>query len=120
MITPFSDCAAISLSILLDLVKAIVATNFFLSVTLALLGLLAMVVAIWQWQNVSAAILMLWAMSALWLVRAVYQLIMPQSTAIPGLSLSMMAIFFFTALCFFIPFMVVDEGTMKNRIARRK
>ena len=86
-----------------ELIKTIVATNFFLSVTLVLFGTLAIVIAIWQWQNNSPVKIMLWVMSILWLVRAVYQLILPQGTAIPGLSIGMTAIFSSTAFCFIFP-----------------
>lgn len=86
-----------------ELINAIVATNFFLAVALVLLGALTIVVTIWQWQNLPSVKIILWVMSILWIIRVGYQIIRPQGKMVPGLSLIMLAIFSFTALCFLVP-----------------
>jgi len=93
-----------------ELIDAIVATNFFLSVALVLLGMLTIAVTVWQWHNDSAVTLVLWIMSALWVIRTAYQVIKPQGIAIPGLSIGLVAIFSFVALCFLLPcFMLIRK-----------
>lgn len=69
-----------------ELVKAITATNFFLSVALVLMGVLTIAITIWQWHNVAAVKLVLRILSVLWLIRAGYQIIMPQAAHAPCLA----------------------------------
>lgn len=93
-------------SVPLELIGAIVATNFFLAVALVLMGVLTIVVAAWQWHNVEAVKLILRVMSTMWLIRAAYQIIRPQGTAIPGLAVGLAVVFSITALCFLVSLLI--------------
>ncbi|MCX8061854.1 MAG: hypothetical protein N3D16_04680 [Anaerolineales bacterium] len=92
-----------------ELINAIVATNFFLAVALVLLGALTAIVTIWQWHNLPTVRLTLWIMSILWITRVGYQMVKPQGKMIPGLSIIMLAIFTFTAICFLVPSLLLRE-----------
>lgn len=97
-----------------ELTNAILAINFLLSVSLILFGVMAAVTAIWQWDNVSLRKLVLWSIAILWVLRVGYQLISPQGTMIPGLSLILLAVFTLVALCFLVPAVILQISAGKN------
>lgn len=87
----------------LELTNGISATNFFLALSLVLLGLWTSVVVVKQWDNKSSVTTSLSLMSILWIFRCAYQIILPQGTMIPNLPSVLLVIFSATTLCFVVP-----------------
>ncbi len=87
-----------------ELKRAIEASNFFLSTMLVILGILTIYFAI---REASEVKIMMITMSALWLTRTIYQIVEPQGSLIPGLSVILAVVFFFTSLCFIIPLILI-------------
>lgn len=90
-----------------ELKNAILATNFFLSTCLILLGVMSWIIIQWHWENQFSVKLILIIMNILWASRVTYQLIKPQGTMIPGLTIIMLSMFVFTFLLFLIPLIIV-------------
>ena len=87
-----------------ELKRAIEASNFFLSTMLVLFGILTIYFAIREASEVKT---MLIIMSVLWLTRTIYQIVEPQGSLIPGLSVILTVVFFSTSLCFIIPLILI-------------
>jgi len=96
-----------------ELVRAILATNFFLSLSLSILGAFTLIIAR-RWTNDKLTRLWVWIMSGLWVVRAAYQVVYPQGQLIPGLAVIMEVLFILTALCFLIPAMTMGWRSRKK------
>ena len=87
-----------------ELKRAIVASNFFLSTMLVLLGIVTMYFAICEAKEVRIILII---MSVLWFTRTIYQIVEPQGSLIPGLSEILTVLFFSTSLCFIIPLILI-------------
>ncbi|KAF0214624.1 MAG: hypothetical protein FD178_2256 [Ignavibacteria bacterium] len=87
-----------------ELKRAIEASNFFLSTMLVLFGIVTMYFAISETSEVK---IMMITMSVLWLIRTIYQIVEPQGSLIPGLTVILTVVFFATSLCFIIPLILI-------------
>lgn len=83
-----------------ELKKAIEASNFFLSTVLVILGIETIYFVI---KGANEIRMLMVFMSVLWFVRTIYQIIKPQGSLVPGLSVILIAVFILTASCFIIP-----------------
>ena len=93
-----------------ELTNAVGAANFFLAVTMLLLGLGVLGVIIWSWGNTRGVTFALGGMALLWALRAGYQLLRPLGTAIPGLGVILLVVFCLTAACFAVPAALVHRS----------
>jgi len=87
----------------LELKNGILATNYFLSVCLVLLGGLSLYIFIWKQKEKSTVRAILIVMNILWLNRVLYQIIKPQGLMIPGLRIGLLIVFTISFLLFLIP-----------------
>lgn len=87
-----------------ELKRAIEASNFFLSTMLVLFGILTIYFTISEASEVKIMMIM---MSVLWLTRTIYQIVEPQGSLIPCLSVLLTVVFFATSLCFIIPLILI-------------
>lgn len=83
-----------------ELTRAISATNFFLSFSLSLIGGTSVVLPTIFPEAETFNIVWLWANTALWTARSVYQMANPQGTQIKGLAPAMLTGFILTDLLF--------------------
>lgn len=86
-----------------ELLRAVMATNFFMGLSLAILGAITILLSIRFYQHLSFVRIWMLVMSGLWLVRVIYQVVSPQGRMIPGLSWIMLCAFILTSLLFLIP-----------------
>ncbi len=99
-----------------ELMRGILATNFFLGFSLSIVGALTIIMCIWLWKNLAVMRLWVWTMVLLWAVRFGYQALNPQGQMVPGLAVVMLIIFGLTDLCFLIPALMLTRvnGTSKK------
>ena len=93
-----------------ELVTAISAANFFLSVSMVLLGLAALAVLLWLWESPRGVTLAFSAMALLWALRLGYQILRPQGTMIHGVSALLLVLFGLTTACFLVPAILVHQS----------
>ncbi|TFF91233.1 hypothetical protein EU545_04955 [Candidatus Thorarchaeota archaeon] len=86
-----------------ELVNGIMATNFFFSLLMTLVGVLALLHFFRHWDEPRTTRAFLILLSVLWVVRVIYQALQPQGTMIPGLSVVLLLVFIMTAVLFVIP-----------------
>lgn len=89
----------------LELKNAITATNFFLSLSLILFGVLSLVSFHYFRTNASVMRLICLVLLVLWTARFVYQIFIPQGLMIPYLRYYLLIIFIIPTICFAISFM---------------
>ena len=100
-----------------ELVKAIKAANFFLSLELCVFGVMGMALSFMTATNRKAVLLYLLLMSGLWIIRAVYQLVEPQGSALPvWIQVLLNGSFLITAFMFIIPLALLlrSKGITKD------
>jgi hypothetical protein len=85
-----------------NLVEAVAATNFFMSLSLSLVGASSVVMPFLTDAAAPVNQYWLWANVALWTTRAVYQLVKPQGTYSPALQWGMTGAFVATDILFII------------------
>jgi hypothetical protein len=87
----------------LELKNAITATNFFLSLSLILFGVLSLSSYYYFRTNVSLMKLVCLLLVFLWTARLIYQIFIPQGLIIPYLRYYLLIIFIIPLACFAIP-----------------
>ena len=85
-----------------SLVDAVAATNFFLSLSLSLVGASSVVMPFLSDAAAPASQYWLWANVGLWTIRAIYQLVKPQGTHSAALQWGMAGAFLVTDLLFIV------------------
>jgi hypothetical protein len=86
-----------------ELVAAVRAINFFFSLSLVLFGAVSLILVNHPSANRFTIIVILSALSFLWLARVGLQVIFPQGSLDPVIQYGMLALFIVTTLCFIIP-----------------
>lgn len=85
-----------------SLVDAVAATNFFLSLSLTIVGASNIVMPLLADSATPSGRYWLWANAGLWTTRAVYQLVKPQGSYSPALQWGMTGAFILTDLLFIV------------------
>ena len=83
-----------------ELTRGVGASNFFLSLSLSLIGATSVAFPSLFPDSGPANTAWLWANVCLWTARSIYQAVAPQGTQVPGLAQSMLAGFIITDLLF--------------------
>ncbi len=102
-----------------ELERGVMATNFFMGTSLALLGAWAMVIPTRFGDHDELNAAYLWTMTGLWTARVVYQIASPQGRMIAGLPVVMGAIFGVTDLLFLIPALIRTIPPRRSAAAPR-
>ncbi|MDH5680809.1 MAG: hypothetical protein OEZ36_04420 [Spirochaetota bacterium] len=91
-----------------ELLKAIRAANFFLSLELCVFGVMGITLSLMITTNRKAVLLYLLLMSGLWIIRAFYQLVEPQGGALAlWIQVLLNGSFLLTALLFIVPLLLL-------------
>jgi len=100
-----------------ELERGVMATNFFMGTSLALLGAWSIVIPTRFGDHDELNAAYLWTMTGLWTARVVYQVVSPQGRMIAGLPVIMGAIFAATDLLFLIPALIRTIDGKRARAA---
>jgi hypothetical protein len=95
-----------------ELHVAVRATNAFLSLSLVLFGGIGLLLVCGERSNGYSIGIVLAALSILWLVRVIFQIVYPQGSASPLLQYGMLTVFVIVFLCYAISLFLVCFNQM--------